>query len=94
MNANRDPWTDDEIKAALNSADAKDGPPIELMTHFISMFQRATIALETIASTCGPEVLFEEVPHNERREEFGLVQGDEPSSDGLGGLKTEDDTKH
>lgn len=56
-NETRDPFTDDEIKAAVEA----DGPQ-EAFVMLIGLFQRAVIALEGIHAMMeeeGPVVLFE-----------------------------------
>lgn len=58
MDATRDPWTDKEIKIALDEA-MPGSPAPDVIIYAFSLFQRAVIALEKLADEKEVVELFE-----------------------------------
>jgi hypothetical protein len=78
MNATNDPWTEDEVRDALNKSSTTGEFPDRLLTHVILLMQRATIALESIARELGPQSLIEEVPHGFSHDAGPVKQKSDP----------------
>lgn len=63
MNASRDPWTDDEIRAGIKEASETGPEGSALLVYLISMGQRTMLALEKIADGIEPEIVLAERDH-------------------------------
>jgi hypothetical protein len=72
MNASRDPWTDEEIRAGIREASETGPEGSELLVYLISMGQRTMLALEKIADIVHAESLNEEAA----RTDGSAQQGD------------------